>query len=207
MVMTAITPDRGPLDRDERKRLRSVLHALSEAFHGPRALAVFQHHRPLRAALGVDVPREGDLAVAGDPARDAGRRAAGQGLHLLSRLRPRIVLQVALGQCAVWIRLWRAHVHALLPLALAARHPPRDFREAGQTRRRRHLDDDGAGVPRIHALEALLISLSTQSLRAVRHRAAVHVPVPAAVRFLRRQPAGAVFGVVDESRVVGRRRS
>ena len=137
----------------------------------------------------------------GRPApRHARRHLAGPGVHLLSRLRTRLVLQEPLGQRPRGLHLRRPDIHALLPLALAARHPPRNLRPSRQTRRRRCLDDDSAGVPGLVTLETFFLSVRSQSVRAVRHRATLCVPVPPALCLAHGQSARTSFGLVDELR-------
>ena len=76
----------------------------------------------------------------------AGRRAAGARVHHFSRLRPRLVFQIARRQRRGGISHGHSDVHAVLSLALGTCHPPQQLRRSRQARHRRRLDHDGAGI-------------------------------------------------------------
>ena len=101
---------------------------------------------------------------------------------IIPRLRARLVLQVAAAPTTssgfiTGVLTFTPYYHWRWEHALhhATSGRPRPARH------RRRLDADGAGVPRVLALEALRLPPGAQSLRAVRARAAVSVPGPAAL--------------------------
>ena len=154
----------------------------------------------LRAGVGAVLLRPFHLLVAGSTAGRARRGPAGARVHHLSRLRPRLVLRVAAGQRLLGLHHRRADLHALLPLALA--NTPSTMPRSGDLDRRGIGDVWTMTVQEyldVVALEAVRLPAGAQSVRAVRHGAAVPVPGPGSA-FPTRQAsrARAALGVLDE---------
>ncbi len=178
--------------------LERYRRAVSAFLDQARAVAAAQYADSLLPALVRHLPCIGNIAVARDPAGDSGGRVPGAPVHHLSRLRSRLVFQLAPRQ-----RRRRFHhrcpdVHPVRALALATRDPSRHRGASRQAWHRRYLDHDGARVPRRVTVASLVVSADAQSAGALCAGSAVSLPDRSPFRFAQGGSAPTPLRVGDE---------
>ena len=100
-------------------------------------------------------------------ARHARRPFSNPGLHHLSRLRTRLLLQVQESQRRPRVFHRYAHLHSLPSLEMGTRHAPRHQRRFGSERNWRRLDSYGGGIPYLLAMDQTELPLPKQPVRTL----------------------------------------
>lgn len=165
-----------------------------------------QHARSLRGPLVPDDSQRGAFLLADPAFGDPGGRFPGARVHHFSRLRPRLVFQIAEREQHVGLHHGRPVVHTLFSLALAARRSPRNVGRFGPAWLGRCLDADRRGIPGRLTLETVPLSHGKKSRGSFCPGTAFPVYGRATVPVLEGQQEGTPFGLLDQPGHPGRGR-